>query len=252
MCSLVLACAALSAQTPAGNPPATPPASSLGLDTPQVKTPTGPPAAGSQTLDSPGVGESLDRSGQASPVPAGRPGRSLPQGVIVEVKLEQPVSSGTQRNGDSVRGTLVSPLRTTRGAILPAGTPVQATVVSAAKAGTIRSGGVLSLQLTHVGSIGLVSDVRDFDGKEGHKDVADSAPGKGEEATVAPGTALRFEVLETGEATGLMPDDGDAALGGTGQGATGQPRAAAAPAAGSGQRGAGGTPRGAAQRPPTQ
>ena len=90
--------------------------------------------------------------------------------------MAQGVSSGVQINGDKVRGTLTAAVRTTNGTVLPVGAAVEGTVVSSAKAGVIASGGVLSLQLTQVGGVHVITNVVDFNGQEGHKDVADSAP----------------------------------------------------------------------------
>ena len=136
--------------------------------------------------------------------------------------LTQALDSGTRMNGDKIHGTLAAPVRTTSGAVLPRGTVVDGTVVSAAKAGLVTSGGILSLQLTRVGGVAVITDVVDFNGQEGHKDVADSAPAKGSEATVAQGTTLDFHVLEVGHATGLVPGVAPAKnAGGNGDGGQG-------------------------------
>ena len=157
-------------------------------------------------LDTPAAQESGgDASALASPVPPRLIGSTLRVGTQVDVTLTEDVSSGSQINGTKVRAKLAAPVRSSSGVVLPAGTAVEGTVVSSAKAGLIASGGVLSLQLTQVGGIATITDVRDFNGSEGHKDVADSAPEKGTEAMVARGTLLTFHVLEPGKATGLVP-----------------------------------------------
>ena len=163
------------------------------------------PVAGEAALDTAGAKGQGDQSALASPVPPLPRGTGIVIGTEVKMTLTQDVSSGSQINGDKVYGTLTSPVRTTTGAMLPSGAKVEGTVVSSARAGLVTSGGILSLQLTRVGGIAVITDVVDFNGKEGHKDVADSAPDKGTEAAVASGTTLDFHVMQDGKATGLVP-----------------------------------------------
>jgi hypothetical protein len=121
------------------------------------------------------------------------------------MQLLNSVDSGAFKNGDPIHGTLTAPVKTTTGATLPAGTRVEGTIVSAAKAGTVESAGILSLQLTRVGSVPVVTDVVDFNGQEGHKDVADAAPTKGTEAVAKGGSMLQFHVMENGPVPGIVP-----------------------------------------------
>ncbi len=144
-----------------------------------------------------------DTSALESPVAASLAAVALPVGSSVSVRIVAAVSSGTNQNGDVVRGVLSAPVTTTKGGTLAAGTAAVGTVVSSAKAGEVQSAGEISLQLMRVGDAAVISDVLDFSGKEGHKDVADSAPEKGTEAMVAAETVLTFKVLENGRATGL-------------------------------------------------
>ncbi len=219
--AMALACACLpgctgviaaQTQTPAQAPTQTPsqaPASSpppLELNTPTVPVaPASTPQPASAVLDTPAAQAPGDKSALSSPVAPDHMAPYIRVGSAVAMKLTDQVSSGAQRNGDTVHGVLTAPVTLSNGVALPAGTNVDATVVSAARAGTVGSAGVLSLQLTRVGGHAVVTDVVDFNGQEGHKDVADSAPAKGTEAVVKPGTLLNFHVLETGKATGLAP-----------------------------------------------
>lgn len=131
--------------------------------------------------------------------------------------MSDAVNSGVQRNGDIVHGVLAASVKTSAGLTVPSGAKVDATVVSAARAGTMLSGGVLSLQVTRIGGVPVITDVVDFNGQEGHKDVADSAPAKGSEAVVQPGAILQFHVMENGRATGLDPGAVDGKGGGVKQ-----------------------------------
>ncbi len=197
------------AQTPSR--PQSPPPVPEALDTPSVKTaPSNTPQPPTLLLDTPSVDPPSDMSATASPVAPERRASTLPVGTAISVQMTEAVSSGGQRNGDTVHALLAAPLQTSTGS-LPRGTPVQATVVSAARAGTMASAGVLSLQLTRVGTVPIITDVVDFNGQEGHKDVADSAPQKGTEALVQAGALLQFHVMQNGPATGLAPNAAPAA-----------------------------------------
>ena len=178
----------------------------LGLDNPTV--PVAPASAKQPTdavLDSTGIPGAKDAAPEDSPVSAQHVGSAIKQGTTVSMQLSGSVDSGSNKNGDAVHGKLTAPVRTTAGVLLPAGTAVAATVVSAAKAGTVQSAGILSIQLTRVGSVPVVTDVADFNGQEGHKDVADSAPQKGTEAIAQAGAMLQFHVLENGKVPGIVP-----------------------------------------------
>lgn len=93
-----------------------------------------------------------------------------------------------------LEATLAAPVRVSNGRMLPAGTPVGVTVLAVAAAGTFESRGELTLQVTHVGSVGVISDAETFFGKEGYKELPDSAPAKGTEAALDAATTLQFHV----------------------------------------------------------
>ena len=76
-------------------------------------------------------------------------------------------------------GVLVDPVNTGNGSVLAPGTPIKATVLSAAAAGKVQSAGVLSLQVYQVGGLQVISNVLEFAGQEGHREVADANPDQG-------------------------------------------------------------------------
>lgn len=154
-------------------------AGELPLDTPSAQAPVDSSALGGS--DAPALTDSIKL-----------PTLQISSGSLISVRLAAPLSSSMQHNGDVVQGTLAAPLTTTDGKTLPEGAKVIATVVSSARVGTIASGGVLSIELTHIDGVRVVTDIRVFDGKPGHKDVADSNPAKGSEAEVPAGTLLQF------------------------------------------------------------
>jgi hypothetical protein len=121
-------------------------------------------------------------------------GVELPANAEVAVRLLKAIDSAHVSNGDLVDATLATPVRTTDGHTLPTGTRVGLTVVAVAPAGKISSSGEVTLQVTHVGPAAAITDEQTFHGQPGHKDLPDSAPAKGTEATVATNTTLRFHV----------------------------------------------------------
>lgn len=121
-------------------------------------------------------------------------GVSLPANAEVAVRLLKTIDSAHVRNGDMVDATLAAPVHTSDGHTLPAGTRVGVTVLAVAAAGKISSRGEVTLQVIHVGPAATLTDALTFHGQPGHKDLPDSAPAKGTEASVATNTTLRFHV----------------------------------------------------------
>ena len=216
--------ATLATTTAAQTKPAPTP---LGLDNPAV--PVAPASArqpADAVLNTTGIPDAKDLTPEDSPVSGQRLPGALKVGSTVSMQLAEAVNSGVVKNGDAVHGTLSAAVRTAGGAMIPAGAKVDGTVVSTAKAGTVQSAGILSLQLTRVGGVAVVTDVVDFTGQEGHKDVADAAPQKGSEAIAQAGSKLQFHVLENGPVPGIIPG---ATLANTGGGNGGKGKGSPAP-----------------------
>jgi hypothetical protein len=135
-----------------------------------------------------------DAATESSPMANAPHGVSLPANAEVAVRLLKAVDSAHVRNGDMLDATLAAPVRTTDGHMLPAGSRVGVTVLAVAAAGKISSRGEITLQVVHVGPVATLTDALTFRGELGHKDLADSAPAKGTEATVAANTTLQFHV----------------------------------------------------------
>lgn len=173
-------CGVATAQSQA-NPPGTTSAPVVDSATPGPTTPPANPPA-------------TDTAAEASPVANTAHGASLPANAEVEVRLLKTIDSAHIHNGDMLDATLAAPVRTTAGKTLPSGTRVGITVLAVAAAGKISSHGEMTLQVVHVGPASTLTDALTFHGKPGHKELADSAPAKGSEATVAANTTLRFHV----------------------------------------------------------
>ena len=161
------------------------------------------PATDSSALSSPAASSrkpgapATDASVESSPLAGAAPhrGASLPAGIALKVRLDRAIDSGRLKNGDTVPARLTAPVRTSTGAMLPAGTPAAVTVVETVPAGRLSAVGEFSLQLVRVGGIGTATDVRVFRGQPGHKDVADAAPALGTDAGLPAGASLTFRVL---------------------------------------------------------
>jgi len=171
---------AAKAQTPA-NPPGTTSAPVVDSST---TGPTTPPANPPTT----------DAAVEASPSASAGHRISLPPNAAVAVRLQKAIDSANVRNGDMLDAILASPVRTSDGHTLPAGTRVGVTVLAVAAAGKISSRGEVTLQVIHVGPAATLTDALTFHGQPGHKDLPDSAPAKGTEASVSTNTTLHFHV----------------------------------------------------------
>ena len=135
-----------------------------------------------------------DVAAEASPTSGIPKAVYIPAHAELAVRLHQPVDSGHVRNGDMLEATLAAPVKASDGKVLPVGTRVGVTVVAVAAAGKFQSQGEMTLQVTHVGNVGVLTEAETFFGKEGYKELPDSAPAKGTEAVVDGATTLRFHV----------------------------------------------------------
>ena len=138
--------------------------------------------------------KAVDAATQASPVTPPPRGESIPAGTTLQVDIAQALDSGKTHNGEHVRGVLRNSVRTSTGRTLPAGTEAAVTVVATVPAGKLESSGEITLQVTRVGSIETLSDVITRRGTPGPKDLPDSTPAKGTDATLTPGTVLTFHI----------------------------------------------------------
>lgn len=112
-------------------------------------------------------------------------GNGVKSGTPIQVRLQNPVDSGHAKNGDILRGVLAAPVGD-----VPAGAPVELTVVAAAAAGQISSAGELSLQVIKINGDAVLSEVVTATGQEGKKVIADAAPERGTEASFTPDQTL--------------------------------------------------------------
>jgi len=164
-----------------------------------AQTTTQPPvveSAAPNPVQPPPTVPATDASTESSPVSPLPRGVYIPAHTEIDVHLQHAIDSGHERNGDMIAAELAGPVKLSNGQQLRTGTPVGVTVVAVAAAGKLSAHGEITLQLTHVGAVAVLSDELTFFGKDGHRDLPDSAPEKGTEAAVDAGTTLRFHVPE--------------------------------------------------------
>jgi hypothetical protein len=183
---LCLAFGAVSARAQSDPPKSTPPGTT---SAPVVDSASGGPVAAP-----PAHAPATDSAAESSPIIGTPHGAALTPNQHRAVRLEKTIDSAHLHNGDMLTGELTAPARASDGRSLPAGTRVGVTVLAVTPVGKIASHGEITLQVTHVGSIGVLSDALTFSGKPGPKELPDSAPAKGTEATVSADTTLRFHV----------------------------------------------------------
>jgi len=149
----------------------------------------------------------VDDSMQSSPIPEHKPGDIwLAPHTALPIALNEAIDSGRLKNGDTVRARLTAAV-SAHGKTLPAGAPVELTVVATVPAGKLIAEGEFSLQLESVAGVHAYTDTQTFRGTPGARDVADAAPAIGTDAGLASGAPLTFHVLPAPvEATAPPPD----------------------------------------------
>lgn len=143
-----------------------------------------PPAQGTLSI----VGSNRTTSDDASlPIVGMRSNLGIAAGTPIEVHLDQGVDSAHATNGQRLHGKLVKPVGN-----VPAGSPVELTVVAVAAAGQMSSAGELSLQILRINGQDELSEVITAQGKQGSRLTADAARAKGTEASIFPQQILTF------------------------------------------------------------
>lgn len=175
----------------------------------QPEPPTDTAAQSSPTSASSSV-SAVDASQQASPIRPLRSGAAphVAPHTAIHLRLSRGIDSGHLKNGDNVPATLADPLPLTTGGSLPAGTPVELTVVETLPAGRIYAAGEFSLQVLRIGRVPVYTNTLTFRGKPGHKDLPDSAPAVGTDAGLPAAAALTFHVLSPPAAASGPPTGG--------------------------------------------
>jgi len=131
---------------------------------------------------------------------------SLRAHTPISVRLDRAIDSGRVHNGETVHGRTTAAVFTATGT-LPAGTPVEITVVSTAPAGQLTAAGEFSIELSRLGHQSVFTDIQTFRGQPGKREVADAAPALGTDAGLPAGAALTFHVMKPAVAADGPPKD---------------------------------------------
>jgi len=162
------------------------------------KTTSPPPtdtAAQSSPVQPAPKAPAVDAAAQSSPIAEPHSsGVWIAPHTAIPIALGKAIDSGKLKNGQTIPARLTAAVQA-HGKTLPAGTPVEITVVATVPAGKLNAVGEFSLQLESVGGVHAYTDTQTFRGKPGHRDVADAAPTLGTDAGLASGATLTFHVL---------------------------------------------------------
>jgi len=170
-----------------------------------IETPATDSAAQSSPLKPAPKAPVVDDAMQSSPIPEHKPGDVwVSPHTALPIALNEAIDSGKLKNGQTVHAKLTAAV-SAHGKTLPAGTPVDLTVVATVPAGKLDAVGEFSLQLESIGGVHAYTDTLTFRGKPGHRDVADAAPALGTDAGLPHGAPLTFHVLPSPTAATAPP-----------------------------------------------
>ncbi len=150
-----------------------------------------------------------DAAVQASPLDSTRSitGPHLAPHTPISIELAENIDSGFLKQGQDVKAHLSAPVSVHGGPTLPAGTPVQLSVIASVPAGRMMAQGEFSLQVLRIGNINVYTDTLVFDGKPGHQDLPDSSPELGTDAGLPSGAPLTFHVQpQPTDSVDIIPD----------------------------------------------
>src|SRR5882757_141776 len=149
-------------QTAASQPPPTPPAESQPL--PEAASPP-PPEPTPHITQAPAkkMPENPKPAPQEAAAPPPKPAPKpivIPAGTVLNVRLDQPVSSKTNKTGDPFQATVSSPIVIQGMTIVPTGARAGGTVTDAKDAGRFKGAASLTLALNTVAIAGKPHQVQ--------------------------------------------------------------------------------------------
>ncbi len=192
----------------------------------------------------PDVDGSVQASPEVGPILAGGP-RGFAPHTALPVTLSQAIDSGKLKNGQHVAGKLSAAVGR-----IPAGTPVDVSVIATVPAGALNAAGEFSLELVAVGRVPVYTETQTFRGIPGKKDLPDSAPTMGTDAGLPQGAPLTFHIQPPPVPATDAPNPGDGGPGSVTGRASGSPPPPRAAPAGAGN-GAANAASGTQQAPAT-
>jgi hypothetical protein len=123
-----------------------------------------------------------------APVPPPPPPIVVPVGKVLTVTLDQTINSKVANNGDPFAGSLAEPVTVDASVVLPIGTKVSGTIVTAQSAGKFKGNALLQLTLDSVSVNGSRYSVQTSEFEEAGK-------GRGKRTAVGAGGGAAFGAI---------------------------------------------------------
>ena len=164
------------------------------------KTPT-PPEPATSTTNSPDANNPTANSAnsaapngqsgapaQPAPTPRPPPPIEVPAGKVLTVTLDQTINSKVANNGDSFAASLAEPVTVDANVVLPIGTKVRGTIVTAQSAGKFKGNALLQLTLDSVSVSGTRYSIQTSEFEEAGK-------GRGKRTATGAGGGAAFGAI---------------------------------------------------------
>jgi hypothetical protein len=125
---------------------------------------------------------------QPAPTPPPPPPIEVPAGKVLTVTLDQTINSKVANNGDSFAASLAEPVTVDANVVLPIGTKVRGTIVTAQSAGKFKGNALLELTLDSVSVNGARYSIQTSEFEEAGK-------GRGKRTAVGAGGGAVFGAI---------------------------------------------------------
>ena len=124
----------------------------------------------------------------AQPAPTPLPPIEVPAGKVLTVTLDQTINSKIANNGDSFAASLAEPVTVDANVVLPIGTKVRGTIVTAQSAGKFKGNALLQLTLDSVSVNGTRYSIQT-------SEFEDAGKGRGKRTAIGAGGGAAFGAI---------------------------------------------------------
>jgi hypothetical protein len=124
----------------------------------------------------------------AQPAPTPPPSIEVPVGKVLTVTLDQTINSKIANNGDSFAASLAEPVTVDANVVLPIGTKVRGTIVTAQSAGKFKGNALLQLTLDSVSVNGTRYSIQT-------SEFEDAGKGRGKRTAIGAGGGAAFGAI---------------------------------------------------------
>jgi hypothetical protein len=125
---------------------------------------------------------------QAPQPPPPPPPVVVPAGTVLTVTLDQTINSKIANNGDSFAASLAEPVTVDANTVLPAGTKVTGTIVTAQSAGKFKGNALLQLTLDSINANGTRYSIQT-------SEFEDAGKGRGKRTAIGAGGGAAFGAI---------------------------------------------------------